>query len=93
MEVKLKESDNKGAAYIGDVAKPDATMTYSIVSEDILIIDHTEVSDFLRGQGAGRKLLDALVDKARKQNMKISPLCPYAKSVFDKVSTIRDTLK
>lgn len=93
MNVEIKEIDNQGAAYIGDFAKPDAAMTYSIVGDDLIIIDHTEVSDKLRGQGAGRQLLDAIVDMARKQNKKILPLCPYAKSVFDKDESIGDVLK
>ena len=89
----MKEEGNKGAAYVGDFNKPDAAMTYSIAGDDLLIIDHTEVSEKFRGQGVGRKLLDAIVAKARAENKKIMPLCPYAKSVFEKVSTIRDVLK
>ena len=89
----MKEEGNKGAAYVGDFNKPEAAMTYSIAGDDLLIIDHTEVSEKFRGQGVGRKLLDAIVAKARAENKKIMPLCPYAKSVFEKVSTIRDVLK
>ena len=93
MEILLKEEDNKGVAYVGDYNKPDAAMTYSIVGEDLLIIDHTEVSDIFRGQGVGRKLLNEIVSKARSENKKILPLCPYAKSVFNKVTSISDVLK
>lgn len=93
MEILLKEEGSKGAAYVGDYNKPDAAMTYSIAGDDLLIMDHTEVSDIFRGQGVGRKLLDAIVAKARAENKKILPLCPYAKSVFDKVSSIGDVLK
>ena len=93
MEILLKEEGNKGAAYVGDFNKPEAAMTYSIAGDDLLIIDHTEVSDIFRGQGVGRKMLDKIVSKARAENRKIIPLCPYAKSVFEKVSIIRDVLK
>lgn len=93
MEILLKEEGSKGAAYVGDFSNPDAAMTYSISGDDLLIIDHTEVSDIFRGQGVGRKLLDAIVAKARTESKKILPLCPYAKSVFDKDESIGDVLK
>lgn len=93
MEVQIKELDNKGSAYIGDFNKPDAAMTYSIAGDDLIIIDHTEVSDKFRGQGVGRKLLDKIIAKVRAENKKILPLCPYAKSVFDKDESLADVLK
>jgi uncharacterized protein len=34
----------------------------------------------------------AAVELARKNSVKIIPLCPFAKSVFDKTPEIRDTL-
>jgi len=68
-------------------------MTYTWAGEDKLIIDHTHVEDELRGQSVGRKLLDQLVKMARDKNIQIIPLCPFAKSVFDKDSTIHDVLK
>lgn len=59
----------------------------------LFIIDHTDVADDYRGQGVGHKLLDAVVDFARNNQIKIIPLCPYAKSVFDKDPSIRDVLR
>lgn len=70
-----------------------AKMTYSIATPNLVIIDHTEVDDEYKGQGMGRKLLDALVAKARKEGFKILPLCPYAKSEFVKDESIGDVLK
>ena len=59
----------------------------------LLIIDHTDVNDQFRGQGLGRKLLNELVTFARSRNIKVIPLCPFAKSVFDKDLSILDVLK
>jgi predicted GNAT family acetyltransferase len=92
-QVHITEEDNKGKAYVGTSIKPLAAMTYSKAGDDLIIIDHTEVDESLRGQGVGRKLLDALVAMARDKNIKIMPLCPYAKSVFDKDASIKDVLK
>lgn len=90
--VQLKIDDSKGKAFIGDYDSPLAEMTFSMAGEKMMIIDHTEVSEGLRGQGIGRKLLNVIVEKARQEKIKILPLCPYAKSVFDKDESIRDVL-
>ena len=91
--IQLEETATKGKAYIGTITEILAEMTFSKVGTTMIIIDHTEVSDALRGQGAGRKLLNKIVEMARERDLKILPLCPYAKSVFDKDASIRDVLK
>jgi len=59
-----------------------AEITYS-VSDKIIIIDHTFVDPSLRGQGIASKLVDSVVELAKKENKKIIPLCPYAKKLFE----------
>ena len=93
MEIKIEESNTKGAAFVEEKGERIAEMTYSIASPTLIIIDHTAVDDSLRGKGVGKKLLMTVVEKARNSNAKIIPLCPYAKSVFDKDESIRDVLK
>ena len=67
-------------------------MTYTWAGDSKFIIDHTEVSPDFNGKGVGKKLVMAAVEYARTSNVKIIPLCPFAKSVFDKVEEIRDVL-
>ena len=67
-------------------------MTYTTAGATRIIIDHTEVSDELRGMGAGAKLVAAAVEWARAANRKVMPLCPFAKSVFDKTPAYQDVL-
>jgi uncharacterized protein len=57
-----------------------------------VIIDHTQVDDALRGKGAGKKLVEAAVEWARAENQKMIPLCPFARSVFDKTPDYADVL-
>ena len=66
-------------------------MTYSVAGTRV-IIDHTDVDDRLRGTGAGRKLVAAAVEWARKENAHLMPLCPFARSVFDKTPEYSDVL-
>lgn len=81
----------KGAFIIERGGKRLAEMTYSMAG-DKAIIDHTDVSDELRGSGAGKRLVDAAVHWAREEKKKVLPLCPFAKSVFDKSPDYRDVL-
>ena len=91
--IHFEEDEKKGRVYIGDQKAPDAEMTFSKAGDKLLIIDHTEVNDSVRGKGAGRLLLFHLVEVVRARNIKIIPLCPFAKSVFSKEESIRDVLR
>ena len=92
-EINLQSDAKGGKAFIGEATDTKAEMTYSQTGDQLIIIDHTWVDDSLRGQGVGRKLLDKLVHHAREKEWKVIPLCPYAKSVFQKDEEIRDVLK
>jgi len=50
------------------------------------------VSEALRGKSAGKQLVAAAVEYARANQLKIIPLCPFAKAVFDKTPTFQDVL-
>jgi len=93
MEVEFTIENTKGTAYIGPYAAPLAHMEFSIAGPSLIIISHTEVGESLRGQGVGRQLLSKVVEHARANDIKILPLCPYAKSVFDKEPLLADVLK
>jgi predicted GNAT family acetyltransferase len=70
-----------------------AEMTYSVSADSIVIINHTAVDEALRGTGAGKKLLASLVEWARAERKKVVPICPFAKSVFEKTPEFQDVLK
>ena len=90
--VRKEDSPAKGAWVVERDGKRLAEMTYSAAGSDKIIIDHTDVSDALRGTGTGGKLVAAAVEWARANGKKILPLCPFAKSVFDKKPEYRDVL-
>lgn len=93
MEIKQIENDSKGAFLIEEGSERLGEMTYSKAGDNMIIIDHTEVSDKLRGQGAGKKLVLAAVEYARKNRIKILPLCSFAKATFDRTPEIHDVLR
>ncbi len=92
--LKIKQEDNlkKGEFYIEVEGKREAKMTYTYAGIDKIIIDHTEVNDSLRGKKIGYKLVQAAVQFMRDKNLKVIPLCPFAKSVFDKTPEFADRL-
>lgn len=92
LRVQHEQPDHKGAFYIEENGKRVAEMTYVMAGESNMIIDHTEVGDELRGQGAGAQMVAAAVAYAREKGIKIRPLCPFAKSVFDKTPAFADVL-
>jgi predicted GNAT family acetyltransferase len=81
----------KGAWVIEQDGETLAELSYTTAGSR-LILDHTDVSDKLRGTGTGKKLVEAAVLWARGANVKLIPLCPFAKSVFDKTPEFRDVL-
>lgn len=93
MQISHQESVSKGEWFVEQDSNRLAEMTYSWAGDDKFIIDHTWVDDALRGQHVGRQLLDHAVAYAREKGVKIIPLCPFAKSVFDKDASIRDVLR
>jgi predicted GNAT family acetyltransferase len=89
--VRKEDSSAKGAWVLERDGKRLAEMTYSMAG-DKMIIDHTHIDDALRGTGTGAKLVVAAVEWARASGKQILPLCPFAKSVFDKNPGYRDVL-
>lgn len=92
MEIKHSVEGSKGVFFINIDGKHVAEMTYSQAGPDKIIIDHTEVDVSLKGQGVGYQLVKEAVGFARKNKIKILPLCPFAVTVFKKREEYKDVL-
>jgi len=92
MEIKQTNDTRRGYFEAIEEGNEAGKMTYTWAGDSKFIIDHTEVSPDFNGKGVGKKLVMAAVEYARTNNLKIIPLCPFAKSVFDKVEEINDVL-
>ncbi|MFD2741920.1 MULTISPECIES: GNAT family N-acetyltransferase [Sphingobacterium] len=92
MQIEQVNHDNKGYFKATEDHKEAGRMTYSWAGDSRIIIDHTEVNPDFKGRGVGKIILMEIVSFARAKNIKILPLCPFAKSVFDKDEEIRDVL-
>jgi predicted GNAT family acetyltransferase len=90
----LEIKQGQKSFYIGDAEdSPLAEMTYVLTGENYIIVDHTNVSEKLKGQGVGKLLLDELVNWVRKENKKIIPLCPFVKAQMQKGEEYWDVLR
>jgi len=69
-----------------------AQMTFVFMGDMKIIIDHTQVDKNYNGRGYGKMMLAKAVEFARENQIKIIPLCPFAKSVFDKTPDYSDVL-
>lgn len=92
MDVLQINNETKGAFQVMEDGAKAGIMTYSWAGKDKIIIDHTEVDPAFKGRGVGNQMVMAAVEYARQENIKIMPLCPFAKSVFDKTPSIQDVL-
>ncbi|MBK7306596.1 MAG: N-acetyltransferase [Chitinophagaceae bacterium] len=84
MLIQQKQEGSKGSFYVEENDTVLAAMTYSMTGTSLMIIDHTEVSDELRGKNVGYQLVHTAVEYARANHIKILLIFPFAKSLFDK---------
>ncbi|MEM8608087.1 MAG: GNAT family N-acetyltransferase [Myxococcota bacterium] len=65
-------------------------MTFSRARDDLIIVDHTEVDESLRGQHGGKRLFDGMVAWARDTGTKVMATCPFASAMFDRYPESQD---
>jgi uncharacterized protein len=85
-EVQLSlDEKGHGHFYIAQEGEQIAEMEIS-VSKDKLTVYHTEVLPKAEGKGFAKLLLTSMVDYARKNALKVVPLCPYVHAQFKRHS-------
>ncbi len=92
IEFKTDDDGKKGSFTALLEAKPSGQIHYVWAGPDKLIIDHTEVFTGFEGKGIGKALVLKVVELARTKKIKVLPLCPYAKNLFEKMQELKDVL-
>lgn len=87
---RQSEMHGKGAFTAWDGDRKAGMMSYSRLNDHVLIIDHTETLAGFEGRGVGKRLVTHGVEWAREHGQKLMPLCPFAKSVFDRTPEWQD---
>lgn len=88
--LEMKQDGN--SFYLGEASDKTAEIHFVPNGNNLIIVDHTFVSESLRGQKVGDALVKRIVEYAREEQLKILPLCPFAKSQFDRHSEYHDVL-
>lgn len=92
MDIDIKKGENM--FFIGeDEVNPIAFVSYAIDEDGDFIVDSTQVSDQLAGQGVGSKLVNIMVDFAEQEGKKIVPECPFARAVMERNDETRNMIK
>ncbi len=89
MQFTLKESTNHKAYEYEADGKRLAEITW-VEQDGTMTMNHTYVSDELRGQGIAKKLLDEAANYARENRLKMRPVCSYVVTAFEKSAEYDD---
>lgn len=94
-DVKVTREDGDGAQEF--VLRVDGerlgSLDFTRPEPGTLRIEYVEVAPELRGSGLGRELVQAAVDWARDSDMKIVPICGYARAVIMRDPAMSKLLK
>jgi uncharacterized protein len=83
-EVQFKAGEHgSGIFFIEEKGERIAFMTVHIHGSTLTAI-HTAVPAEWSGQGLGGMLVDAMVAFARTNTLKVIPLCPYVRALFER---------
>ena len=91
MEISHERQGHRGAFVVNRDGARLAELSYTVAGSRV-ILDHTQVDDSLRGTGTGARLVAAAVEWARAEKLSLLPLCPFARSVFDRTPAYADVL-
>lgn len=81
-EIKLQvNAHGNGAFYFLEGEERLGEMVIGIRGKHLTVY-HTEVSTEAEGKGVAKQLLNAMVEHARQNGLKVIPLCPYVHLQF-----------
>ncbi|MGK4117821.1 GNAT family N-acetyltransferase [Lysinibacillus capsici] len=90
MEFQLQQlAENKFAFLNEQAGEKLAEITWQ-QNGSVMVMDHTYVSDKLRGQGVAKQLLDQAASYARENGYKMKAICSYVVAAFEKSDAYND---
>jgi len=92
VDINHAHTERGGRFYVGQQDHPTAELVYRMAGSHKMIIDHTEVDAVHEGHGVGRQLVAEAVKYAREHDIRILPICPFARSVMERTKEYSDVL-
>jgi predicted GNAT family acetyltransferase len=91
-DIRHESGERDGTFYIERDGRRIAQLTYRMAGADAMV-DHTWVDPSLRGRGDALRLVDAAVEWARREHVKLVPACSYVRAVFARTPAYADVRK
>ncbi len=88
--IEQEENNKKGRFIIYDNDEFAGELTYYWEGDTKFVVDHVGVDKQFGGKGYGKQLVMRAVEFAREKEVKIVPVCPFVKALFEKIESIRD---
>ncbi|MEO1657773.1 MAG: GNAT family N-acetyltransferase [Pseudomonadota bacterium] len=82
-DITIEKIDHDhGGKFVAHVAGETAVgeLSYSRVTDELIIANHTGVPEELAGKGVAKALANHLIQDARESGYRIVPLCPYVRA-------------
>ncbi|ARN77521.1 hypothetical protein BST97_05715 [Nonlabens spongiae] len=93
MQILLREQEKKGYALAKESRERMGTMTYVLDERENIVIEHTIIADNNTNPMLGLRLLELIVDLARRNEVKIIPQCPFARALMQRKTEWHDVLQ
>ncbi|MEG0260976.1 MAG: GNAT family N-acetyltransferase [Lysinibacillus sp.] len=90
MDLQLQEVSANHFAFVYESEGEKLAEISWVQKGTVMEMDHTVVSDKLRGQGVAKKLLDHAAEYARDNNYKMKAVCTYVVAAFEKSDAYDD---
>ncbi|MFJ7937271.1 GNAT family N-acetyltransferase [Peribacillus sp. NPDC096622] len=88
--VDIKKGES--SFFVEESGEKLAEITFFKSGDEEITVDHTVVSDKLRGQKVGNSLVEKVIGFAREENLKIVPVCSFVQKQFEKNAEYEDVL-
>ena len=82
LSVEREDGPDRGRYVIRLEDGVEAELTYGRRDESTIVADHTFVPPSHRGKGLAEHLVAAIIADARREGVKIVPLCSYVAAQF-----------
>ncbi|MET3320046.1 GNAT family N-acetyltransferase [Peribacillus butanolivorans] len=78
--------------FVAESGEKLAEITFYKSGDNEITVDHTVVSDKLRGQKVGNSLVEKVIEFAREEKLKVVPVCTFVQKQFEKNADYEDVL-
>lgn len=92
LELSHEQHYGSGAFVLSLDGRRVGELLYAARGPGVVAVNHTEVDDSLRGSGAAKRLVEAVVTWARAENVKLVPRCSYVRAVLARTPAWQDVL-